>query len=575
MMVGYIVQVIFVISVANNNSELWHDAERTIDDKEQYHRAYNEFRREQRNPTFWCKWTHWCRGSCCCGTGGGEGGLFTIPSRAYRIVSFDRLKARFISQANKHHGRLQGASLGSGFMLSHYLSVRQHAVLESLVELPVSQWLFMIVLALALRVGLVLEDEIRLWALIAFGWLILLVTLAIRLKVARIVKLITPQMPRPGEPETPRSPEADGSESIKSTGLSRDESLAIFLDASTTTYDPPAARRARLSGRLRQRTENSHRHHRAISVLPSHVQVQSSKSPTGVPAASQSGSVDKISSTKQSDLHQGLLPESDVGFQLADETPVPSFTDMLHGQNGLLRTPPPAMTSPQLTAENTIAVAADAPVLIEKQRMNASVQIQELPGQSAHPTRRGGKQQISHTNHAHRLTRHESFRELLPAYLEEGKFVDELFWLHRWRGHCCLRTCGGDGHGRSHGVPEHVEIKKWLLSLLLLLNTVYVTVLLKEGLSKIAELYSPVGEDLAKGSGSTTSDGYLFGQGRQIGTDSHSSASQTKPSSDEEARDLFEWLGFVATISAACFPPVFFLFFVVPHALLDYITVTR
>ena len=80
MMVGYIVEVIFVISVANNNSELWHEAERAIDDKDKYHEAYTMLRQEQRNPRFWCKWTHWCRGSCCCGRGGG--GLFATAGAA-------------------------------------------------------------------------------------------------------------------------------------------------------------------------------------------------------------------------------------------------------------------------------------------------------------------------------------------------------------------------------------------------------------------------------------------------------------------------------------------------------------
>eukprot|EP01043_Picozoa_sp_COSAG02_P077872 COSAG02_NODE_17265_length_1017_cov_1.162309_2_plen_271_part_01 len=264
MMVGYIVEVIFVINVANNNTQLWGEAEHALDDKTKYYEAFTQLQNEQRNPRVWCKWTRWGRGSCCCGRGGGEPGLFTLPSRAHRIVSFDRLKARFIQQANKHHGRLHGSTLGSSFMLSHYLSVRQHEVLESLVELPVSQWLFMIVLAVVLRACLVLEDWIRLWLFIGFGWSILFVTLAIRLKIAGIVQMVTPTTPRlcdVAHSPLARSGTSTHRTSANSMGLSSNDSLDIFLnsDACATDTDGDAAK------------EYSHRH-RAISNLFPYVQ---------------------------------------------------------------------------------------------------------------------------------------------------------------------------------------------------------------------------------------------------------------------------------------------------------------
>lgn len=527
-MVGYIVEVIFVIGVAEKNSQLWNEAEHAIDDKHKYLEAFITLQREQRNPKAWCKWSHWCSGSCCFSTSGsGEAGLFTLPSRAHRIVSFDRLKARFIQQANKHRGRAHGSLLGSGFMLSHYLSVRQHAVLESMVELPVSQWVFMIALAIVLRFVLVLSDQIRLWLFLGFGWSILLITLAIRVKVARIVDMVTPRTPRVGKIENAQSLRPDFTE-INSTPVHNNDSLS-------STY------------------------------------AQAGYSRPSVATKSSSGqfSSSLMSSGKQSDNCQRLLlstrPPLERETEYHSTVSASGATAVLHGHRGLLYKPGPATRRLQRMSDS--AASSDR----TQNQWNSSVQIQNLDAnESLHPVR--SQRTRSQTHQTNRLTRHESFRELLPAYREEGKVVDELFWLHEWRDHCCLRCRDRrEKHAATH-VPEHVEVKKWILSLMLLLNTVYVTVLVKEGVGTIMNYCSPGQEDhRATGSSSSDSAGIAFEQGQQY---------SNRPDGEDfdsegETRKLLDYLVLVVAIAAAVFPPVFFLFFVVPNALLDYITVTR
>ena len=102
---------------------------------------------------------------------------------------------------------------------------------------------------------------------------------------------------------------------------------------------------------------------------------------------------------------------------------------------------------------------------------------------------------------------------------------------------------------------------------MLLLNTVYVTVLLKEGVGTIVNYYSP-GQQDHRATGSSSADS-AFVQGQQY------SKMPDGEDSAGEVRKLLDYLGLVVAIAAAVFPPIFFLFFVVPNALLDYITATR
>ena len=119
-MIGYIVSIVWVISVANRNSKLWAEAENVIDDDAadndsgDYDEVFTEWMLQQgtqlvgrRNVVGGER----CR-SCCRCRRSSSGGIFWGATRAHRIVEFDRLKARFIHQANKHPGRI-GGTIGS------------------------------------------------------------------------------------------------------------------------------------------------------------------------------------------------------------------------------------------------------------------------------------------------------------------------------------------------------------------------------------------------------------------------------------------------------------------------------
>jgi hypothetical protein len=113
---------------------------------------------------------------------------------------------------------------------------------------------------------------------------------------------------------------------------------------------------------------------------------------------------------------------------------------------------------------------------------------------------------------------------------------------------------------------------------MLLLNTVYVTVLLKEVVTIITDYCGTgrEGHDGAGGTGSTDGDGVFRFEQEDYDTATGSHSGEPHAEQHESAgHALLELLGLVATLAAAFFPPVFFLFYVVPNALLDYITATR
>jgi hypothetical protein len=199
-MIGYIVEIVWVIRVANANSRLWTEAEAVIDDDAadndagDYDEIFAEWqlqqhphRRRRSDGGLDSLWRRCCRRNS-------AGGLFVGATRAHRIVEFDRMKARFIHQANKHHQRI-GGTLDSNFPLAHYLNKRQHLMLESIVDMPSPVWVGVIVVMLLVRAGTLLPDRCHGWLFILGGWLILLATMTIRRKMRDVVEQITPAMP--------------------------------------------------------------------------------------------------------------------------------------------------------------------------------------------------------------------------------------------------------------------------------------------------------------------------------------------------------------------------------------------
>jgi hypothetical protein len=171
----------------------------------------------------------------------------------------------------------------------------------------------------------------------------------------------------------------------------------------------------------------------------------------------------------------------------------------------------------------------------------------------AMPAAKRARGQSCVCSNASMLTRAESFHELLPRYRREGKHHHELFWGHSWW------VCGGSKtHKRAasstpqqqrhhrHELPGHVQAKKIGFSFLLLLNTIYVSLLFKEVFLQIAA-------------------------GRMFGLDGDSEGDDDRTGDHLDTAIIWRRVaaGLVATI-----PPVLFLFFVVPHALLDFVTAT-
>lgn len=176
-MVVFISEVVYLIQSGRSNIARWRDCEDAIENHDRYYEHSKEFYTRGHNVHHTHVGTH----------------LFyqrKEQADARRIVEFDWLKARFLQQANKKQDRLE---LGGNFDLAAYFAGHQHKIFEQLIDIKNSTWVMVICFVPLLRLAMYLPSHLAPRAFAAFGWLLFICSVIIRLDMRKILVLLSPR----------------------------------------------------------------------------------------------------------------------------------------------------------------------------------------------------------------------------------------------------------------------------------------------------------------------------------------------------------------------------------------------